>query len=384
MMIKKINTNILLIHALFWVVYFCFFMYQLTPRNNDLGVLGKPKMMLLPPSVINEKPAHAEGLELPKPLHAHSFIINIIDVIIHVLMMMILAYGNYSFLLPAYLNKKSSRIDYFIKTFLFFVVCIFTLVSIKSLLRNEFLDFEKSLFFKPSFIIELSLSALFIVFFVSLLKFLENYVEVEKQKKDIENERLRNELALLKAQVNPHFLFNVFNNLYALSLENSKKTPQIIEKLAQIMRYTLYESNSENVALEKEVTLIENIIDLEQLHLGDATGRIIFKKDIDKENTYKIAPMILITFLENAFKHGSKGKATDINISLKIKDNTLIYNIINAKDDSFIKVEKSGIGLKNAQRQLEFFYPNQYILNVNESDANYEVTLTLKITSQTP
>ena len=377
-MIEKNNKSILLIHVLFWAVYFCFFMYQLTPKRDDFGLINKPKMMLLPPSEIKEKPPHREGFELREPPSSHNAIINIADVIIHVLTMIILAYSNYFLLLPAYLNKKISKIGYFTKVSLLFAACIFSLILLKSLLRNEFLDFENSLFFKTSFIIELSLSALFILLFISLLKFLENYVEVEKQKKDIENERLRNELALLKAQINPHFLFNAFNNLYALAIQNAPQTPQIIEKLAQIMRYTLYESNRLEVSLQKEITLIENIIALERLHLGES-GRITFEKEVGDINPIKIAPMILITFLENAFKHGSKGAKTSVEISLLVQNNVLIYDIKNGKETLATIVEKSGIGLKNAQRQLELYYQNRYTLDIIETDKIYHTQLKINL-----
>jgi sensor histidine kinase YesM len=320
-----------------------------------------------------KRPNSAHGFE-PRP---RSWSKTVWDCIFHVFFMAIMAYSNYFYLLPRFL-KGESKILYFIKIIPLFVFFIVLLISTKAYIYDDFFNLDTSLFYSKAFIFELSMSSLFIVLVISLFKFVENYVEVEKQKKDIENERLRNELALLKAQINPHFLFNSFNNLYALAVQNSQKTPQVIEQLSQIMRYSLYESSQAEVVLAKEIQLIENIIDLERLHLGEV-GNIVFEKKIEEGKSYKIAPMILITFLENAFKHGSKGSATDTIILLKTIDNTLIYNIKNAVDAVPMLTEKSGIGLKNAQRQLELFYPNRHSLHISESETHYEVKLTLKL-----
>lgn len=378
---RSINKQIVIIHFLFWTVYFFFFLFQLSsPFDDEPHFRGKPKMMLLPPS----QDFIQENNTIPFDNGVHhrnkpTFAVILIDVILHVLLMIGMAYANYLFLLPRFLANKDNRLSYFLKVALLFLVSVVALILIKSLARGEFLAIEHSMFYRKSFIIELSLSAMFILLFVSLLKFVENYVEVEAQKKEIENQQLRTELMLLKSQINPHFLFNAFNNLYALAIQNSKETPAIIEKLSQIMRYTLYESSKSEVALEKEIALIENMIALERLHLGNE-GTIVFEKDISsKVEAIKIAPMILVTFLENAFKHGAKGAKTDIKIHLTFQNNELIYWVKNSKDQQPSLTEKSGIGLKNVMRQLELYYHQKHTLDIQEDELNYAIELKIKM-----
>lgn len=377
---RSINKQIVIIHFLFWTVYFFFFLFQLSsPFDDEPHFRGKPKMMLLPPSQDFIQENHVIHLDSVHHRNKPTFGVILVDVILHVLLMMGMAYANYLFLLPRFLANKDNRLSYFLKVALLFLVSVVALILIKSLARGEFLAIEHSMFYRKSFIIELSLSAMFILLFVSLLKFVENYVEVEAQKKEIENQQLRTELMLLKSQINPHFLFNAFNNLYALAIQNSKETPAIIEKLSQIMRYTLYESSKSEVALEKEIALIENMIALERLHLGNE-GTIIFEKNNSLQaEKVKIAPMILVTFLENAFKHGSKGAKTHVEIHLELQNNVLIYEVKNRKDEHANLLEKSGIGLKNVKRQLELYYHQKHTLYIQEDEQNYGIELKINI-----
>jgi sensor histidine kinase YesM len=388
MTMRKFNKQIFIAHFLFWAVYFCFFLYQLSPTGRSDSEHSKPKMMLLPPSNVGKKPISmqidtvSEKHQKPKididfkPFE-RTFTSIMLDAVVHVLMMLLLAYFNYFYLLERFLKEKISKKRYFLAISLAFVLCVAVLILLKSLINHQFLEFEHALFFKKSFIFELSLSTLFILIFVSLLKFLENYVAVETQKKEIENERLRGELAQLKAQINPHFLFNAFNNLYALSLLNSEKTPQTIEKLAEIMRYSLYESGKKEVELQKEINLIENILEMEKLHLGE-NGTIVFNKNLDKIENVVIAPMILITFLENAFKHGTKGAKTQVEVSLFYENETIFYQVKNKIEENPVSPEESGIGLKNVERQLALYYPNQHELKVEKGEEFYAILLKIK------
>lgn len=377
----RFNKQIFIIHFLFWAVYFFFFLFQLSsPFEREKPFNDKPKMMMLPPS---QDFAHGEGevahFDKIKLKNKPTFAIILIDVIVHVLLMMAMVYTNYLYLLPRFLANRDDKLTYFLKVAFLFLCSVAALILIKSLIRGEFLDIEHSMFYRKSFMIELALSAMFLLLFVSLLKFVENYVEVEANKKEIENQQLRTELMLLKSQINPHFLFNAFNNLYALAIQNSTKTPETIEKLAQIMRYSLYESSKSEVALQKEIELIENILALERLHLGNE-GTIIFEKNISPQaKNVKIAPMLLVTFLENAFKHGTKGAKTYVEIHLTFQNNELIYWVKNSKDEFPNFIEKSGIGLKNVTRQLELYYHQKHTLHIQENEQNYVIELKIKM-----
>jgi LytS/YehU family sensor histidine kinase len=224
-----------------------------------------------------------------------------------------------------------------------------------------------------------SITTLFIIVFVGMLKFVEDWFELEAKKKAIENEKLTAELRFLKAQVNPHFLFNTLNNLYYLATVNSPKTPEVIDKLSQMMRYMLYDSNHPKIAVAKEIDYMKNYIDLEILRLDN---KIPINFDIKGDIAGKqIVPLILLTFLENAFKHGvsNNSKNAFVNILLEISDNNCKYVVENSKIDSKNEIEKSGIGLQNVRRRLDLSYPDQYNLNVVENENEYHITLDLHL-----
>ena len=213
-----------------------------------------------------------------------------------------------------------------------------------------------------------------------MLKFVEDWFELEDKKKQIENEKLMAELRFLKAQINPHFLFNTLNNLYALAFTNSPNTTEVIAKLSQMMRYMLYDSNYPKVPLAKEIEYIENYISLEKLRLNQQIP-INFEVKGDTQQA-TIVPLILITFLENAFKHGVNGNnpASWVKVVLLIEGNTCIYTVANSTlsglNNSY---EKSGIGLQNLRRRLELSYPNGHDLTVENIDASHRVQLKLNL-----
>lgn len=190
------------------------------------------------------------------------------------------------------------------------------------------------------------------------------------------------ELKLLKAQLNPHFLFNTLNNLYGLSVVKSDKLPNLMLKLSDLLRYSLYETSTIFVPLTKEITYLENYIALEKIRLEDKT-------DINFETSgnfiaVKIAPMLLIVFVENAFKH--LGDLSDDSSSVKIKitenNGNINFSCTNTVDESKqenhqLEKGKSGIGLQNAKKRLELLYPEKHNLHIQEKDNSYSVTLKL-------
>lgn len=181
----------------------------------------------------------------------------------------------------------------------------------------------------------------------------------------------------MKAQINPHFLFNTLNNLYYLATINSPNTTEVIEKLSQMMRYMLYDSNHEDVPISKELDYMQNYISLEKLRLDN---QVPVKFDIlgNPEGT-TIVPLIFITFLENAFKHGvsNQYKGSYVDVFVKIEENLIIYKVKNSILPNANKLEKSGIGLQNVNRRLDLSYPGKYILEKNHTAEYYEVILKL-------
>ncbi|WKN43348.1 sensor histidine kinase [Tunicatimonas pelagia] len=204
---------------------------------------------------------------------------------------------------------------------------------------------------------------------------------IEKQKIEIlKQEKANAELNFLKAQIHPHFLFNTLNNLYALTLEKSDEAPEVVAKLAEMLDYMLYRCQDEKVPISQEIALLEHYTDLEKLRYGDRLT-LNFTYSVDNPQT-PIAPLILISIVENAFKHGVSsvvGPAA-VSISLEVLNGRLDFNVINSKP---IATEadpmnyKKGIGVQNAQRQLDLLYPNQYAWRTEEHAETYEVHLSL-------
>lgn len=204
---------------------------------------------------------------------------------------------------------------------------------------------------------------------------MQDWFNNEKVRTKLENEKLIAELAFLKSQINPHFLFNSLNNIYSLAYQKAEKTPEAILKLSEIMRYMLYDSNVDKVPLSDEIRYLENYIELQKLRFKD---KIHVKFEIiGNPEGYHITPLVLISFVENAFKHGI---TTDSNhpilILFNIDPDKLFFQVTNKKS-SLNKDETGGIGLKNVQRRLDLIYKDQYRLHIENKREVYNCELYL-------
>lgn len=220
----------------------------------------------------------------------------------------------------------------------------------------------------------LSFSAAWVFAFVKLIR--DQYV-VQQRSLTLEKEKVETELKALRSQLNPHFLFNTLNNIYSLSLMNSPVTSISIAGLAEILDYVLYRCNTTYVPLSGEIKLIENYLILEKLRYDERLG-VSFDYITDKEAG--IAPLILLSLVENAFKHGASEDAGNsfIAIDLRLKHNHLNFKVTN----SFVGEEETtgnGIGLSNVTRQLELIYPARYNLRIKRIDNIYEVELEIDL-----
>ncbi|QFZ54979.1 histidine kinase [Oceanihabitans sp. IOP_32] len=205
-------------------------------------------------------------------------------------------------------------------------------------------------------------------------------------KKQQEVIKLRNsvkesELQFLKSQINPHFLFNNLNNMYAYAVEKSPKTPEIILELASVLRYMLYESKARFVPLKKEMEHIENYINLSKLHI-EGRGVVDFKLEIPPSN-FRIAPLILTVFIENAFKHSASSQTN--NIAISITANLDAHGMLhftcknNFLEQSNTTSLDSGIGLKNVKKRLELIYPKAHTLEIRTENDFYLVDLKIDL-----
>jgi LytS/YehU family sensor histidine kinase len=222
-----------------------------------------------------------------------------------------------------------------------------------------------------------------LIIITSFIKSIKNAYLNEQKTQNLERENLENELKFLKTQINPHFFFNTLNNLYALVLLKSDKASEVVLKLSDLMHYMLYETNQEKVDLEKEVNYLKNYIELEKLRFGEEL-KVDFKLDGNLSGQ-KIAPMLLLAIVENAFKHSKALENEQIAISLELsvqENGQLDFKLKNAPRGDINKSDEEsnqGIGLKNTQRRLELIYPKQHQLQIRKNERNFEVLLTLQL-----
>lgn len=238
--------------------------------------------------------------------------------------------------------------------------------------------------FNPSGqIVPYLLCILMTLFFSSALKVTSDYLQEQRNRRERERHYLLTELALLKAQVNPHFLFNTLNNIYALTKQQSTRAPEAVLRLAEIMRYMLYESNTEQVLLAKELANIRSFLDLQRLRLpaADAHAIAFFSSGIAADSGYQIAPMLLLPLVENAFKHGdlaARPEAVRLTAELTAT-NELRFAVHNFVDTTAQppSEQPGGLGLVNLRRRLNLLYPNRHTLQIDSQPTEHTVVLTL-------
>ncbi|MBP6531877.1 MAG: sensor histidine kinase [Bacteroidia bacterium] len=204
-------------------------------------------------------------------------------------------------------------------------------------------------------------------------------IKTRGQLRRTEKEKLNAELSYLKAQINPHFLFNTLNSIYSLAIEKSDYTPTAVVKLSGMMRYVLTESSTEFVSLEKEINYIRDFVDLQKIRLGD-TAEVHFEISGEYFGN-RIAPLILIAFIENAFKHGvNPDEKSNIVIDLKISNHKLFLLVKNKKVNLISNSEHSNlVGLENTINRIKLIYSSKYKLKFNDLADEYIVELTLEL-----
>ena len=194
-----------------------------------------------------------------------------------------------------------------------------------------------------------------------------------------QTENLKTELSLLRSQASPHFMFNVLNNMVALARKKSDLLEPSLLKFSSLMRYMLYDADEEKVLLDKEVEYLQSYIDLQQQRFGKNVHVNVSLQKVD--TNYEIEPMLLIPFVENAFKHGvGLIDKPEINIELNIKENVLHFFVQNKYSTMNVAKDKtSGIGLANVKRRLELLYGKDHALNIDKNGNLYSVSLQIKL-----
>lgn len=213
------------------------------------------------------------------------------------------------------------------------------------------------------------------VFIAGIMWLLEKFGVIETERQKLEQERNEAKIQALKTQINPHFIFNTLNNIYSLVYQNSEKALPAIEELSQLLRYSTKDLEKDFIPLEKEIGYLESLIELEKLRIKNPELLLIEKK-INHSNL-NISPMLLVPFVENAFKHGDfSGKG----FIMKISDNnqTLNFHLQNFKKQRS-KDSLSGIGIGNVKKRLEILYPKKHELNIVETETEFSVDLTIDL-----
>lgn len=290
-------------------------------------------------------------------------------------------------LIPFLLNNKKTIafwISMVITLLSFYVVCTLIYMNyFEVVFSNTYVNYVKR-FSDPSFVgrlinmNEFVFKSLYLLYPTLLLLVLQ--LSIEKQQLLRLNEQKKTaELLALKNQLNPHFLFNTLNNLYALTLKKSDDAPKVIQKLSEILDYILYRCNDQYVSLEKEIELIENYLSLEKMRYADRVT-ISFNKNVTGQE--KVAPLLLLTFVENAFKHGVANEIDKAKIYINIskKKEQLLFTIENSKPNHIkISSEKESIGLQNIKKQLELLYPKAYDLIIENTSNSFSANLKLDL-----
>jgi hypothetical protein len=243
---------------------------------------------------------------------------------------------------------------------------------------------EKMIFGMPRGILFLSINrtaslCIVLVLIGGLIRLSYSFLKNQNERKALENAHLNAEVNFLKSQINPHFLFNTLNGIYSQAHSKSEHTEYSILKLSELLRYVLYESGEEKVLLEKDILYLTNYIDLQRMRLS---SKVTINYTVAGNlRGYVIAPLLLISFIENAFKHGiSYSQSSVINIQIKVFEKTLTLLVSNPvlKTDSFAT---GGLGLRNVTRRLALLYPDKHQLEAYQNDYLYIVNLKIDLES---
>ena len=298
------------------------------------------------------------------------------------LVLAIFYYCNSEVLIPKLLAKRKIWLYIFIiLVFFFCFLCFYFVIWKNAEETRQFLERHPAshrdnnvvfILFSPTFLFLIAFT------FSSVSKIISRWFDAEKVKEEVSKQQLETELSLLRSQVNPHFLFNTLNSIYSLTLSNNAQASDAVMKLSRIMRYTLEESQSEYVSLADELAFINSYLELQKLRTTDKV-HVIYEVD-DVSEDVKIPPLLLLPFIENAFKFGVSARLqTSIFIAVRVKEATLTFVCENDIVPNLAMPKSTGTGIANVKRRLDLLYGNNYQLNIDKTNEKYKVTIHLKI-----
>jgi two-component system, LytTR family, sensor kinase len=298
---------------------------------------------------------------------------------ISILFYLPIVYINLEYLIPRYLTR-SMFLNYV--GLLIAVAVIVTPIKVLVLYFAQGGGVELRHTMRSEQIVYLFTSLLF-SFGSTFLRMMTDWVRYQQERREAVRQRMETELNFLKSQINPHFLFNTLNSLYALTLRKSDQAPEIVIKLSEMLRYMLYECNEPTTPLNKELTYLRSYLELEKLRHGDRMQLVY--EETGQTDYYELAPLMLIPFVENAFKHGLGHSVTpgQITIQIKVDQGRMFLLVKNSKPSSLPgrpTARSGGIGLVNVRRRLELLYPGRYKLDIDDAPQTYTVHFELQMT----
>lgn len=336
---KVIETN-LLYHIIFWLVFYFF-----------LIVLAQNTLAL-----------------------SQNMLINFLKVFFYGA----IVYINLLYLFPKFLASSKFLLYMLLLSATVIVLTLIEIAAIKVMTSNT----------EPlqSYVINLGHSIFITSFFMacssSIYKIISDWFLHQREKLDLQRQSLKSELKYLKAQINPHFLFNTLNSLYALTLKKSDLAPEIVLRLSEMMRYMLYECNEKSVPLEKEINYLQNYLELEKIRHANKF-QIEFVLDGEIRNQ-RIAPLLFIPFIENSFKHGLNNQANNghVKINIRVNPEMIHLDIENSKSPTMPAQhhrKSGGIGLVNVHKRLDLIYPNEHDLKITDTPNSYKIDLQINL-----
>ena len=292
------------------------------------------------------------------------------------------SYFNMYVLLPFFLQKRA-YLRYFVAIGLALFLGALLESAVFSVISTIGPDDKRALL-SLRFILNAVMAIMYTVAITMSLKLVKHWYEKEKLTKELEILNTETELKYLKSQINPHFLFNSLNSIYALALQKSDLAPELILKLSDILRYILYDGSNQRVSLDQELKYLKSYAELEKVRHGD---RVNLSLTIDGGiDTQEIVPMLLIPFVENSFKHGFGRDMANgyVKINIRVNKNTLNFELSNSKPLSGTEFKnqenyQGGIGLQNVSKRLGLMYPNKHTIEIIETDIDYKVNLKIDL-----
>lgn len=344
-------------HIIFWITYYLFSL--LTYFHDGIDKAGFSKWFVLEAS----------------------------EVFLHVITQMMFCYTMLYLLLPKLWNAK--KYAAFATWLVILFIVIYWLYYLEHILIFKAIHMHAGMKFRqPNVVYWFVLISLFTYFPISAglaiaIKTLKNFYLKQKENQLLTRENANAELQLLKAQIHPHFLFNTLNNIYSFTLSKSSEASSLVSKLSDTINYMITDCKTDTVPLQKELKMLEDYIGLEKVRYGE---RLDLSLDITNDYQNKsIAPLLMIPFVENCFKHGSSATLGRqwIRLNIAIKNNLLDFNVANSSPlQPTASKNNGGIGLSNVKKRLDLLYPGKHQLNISTTDGVYRVQMQIELQTQ--